>query len=94
MDVIREKLWKYLKVVTDWFFENHRSLNLTKFHYRCLSIRKGNDTFNFENISSINSKEEKILGLTIDNKLSLDNYVKKICKKVKRLVLYQEYQII
>ena len=84
MDIIRENLWKYFKVVTDWFFENYVTLNLTKFHYRCRSINKENDTFNFENISIKNSKGEKILGLTIDNKLSLDNHVKKICKKASQ----------
>ena len=30
---------------------------------------------------SKNSKEEAILGLTIDNKRSFDNHVKKICRK-------------
>ena len=59
-------------------------LNLTIFQYRCLSINKENDTFNFENISIENSKEERILGLTIDNKVSLDNHVEKICKKASQ----------
>ena len=71
------------------------SLNLTKCHYICLGKNKKNNTFNFGNISLENSKVEVILGLTIDNKLSFDNHVKKFVEKqVKRLVHYQEYQII
>ena len=38
--------------------------------------KNGHDTFNFENISIKNSKE-LIIGLTIDNKHSFINHVKK-----------------
>ena len=95
MNIIKEKLRKDFKVATDWFFENYMSLNLTKCHYICLGKNKENNAFNFGNISLENSKVEVILGLTIDNKLSFDNHVKKFVEKqVKRLVHYQEYQII
>ena len=47
----------------------------------CLGKSKENNTFQFENVSLKNSKEEMILGLTIDNKRSSDNHVKKICRK-------------
>ena len=61
----------------------------------CLGKNKENDTFNFGNISLKNSKEEIVLGLTIDNKHSFDNHAKKICRKAsQKLVYYQEYQII
>ena len=49
-----------------------------------LGKNKENDTFNFGNISFNNSKEEVILSLTIDSKLSFDNHVKKICKKASQ----------
>ena len=76
MNIIKEKLRKDFKVITDWFFENYMSLNPTK--------DKENDTFNPGNTSLKNSKEEVILGLIIDNKLSFDNHVKKICKKASQ----------
>ena len=61
----------------------------------CLGINKENDIFKFGNISTNNNNDGVILSLTIDNKLSFDNNVKKIVvKQVKRLVLYQEYQTI
>ena len=78
LDIIKEKLWKDFKVVTDWLFENYMSLNPTKCYYICFDKSKKNDTFNFGNISLKNSKEEVTSGLTIDNELSFDNYVKKI----------------
>ena len=49
LDIIKEKLWKNFKVVTDCFFENYMSLNPTKFHYMSLVRNKENDTFNFDN---------------------------------------------
>ena len=60
------------------------SLNPTKCHYTCLGKTKENDTCNFGNISLKNSDKEVILGLTIDNKLSFDNHVKKICRKASQ----------
>ena len=60
------------------------SLNPTKCHYKCLNKNKEDDTFNFRNISLNNSKEEVILGLTIHNKLSFDNQVKKIFRKTNQ----------
>ena len=80
--MIKEKLRKDFKVVTDWFFENYLSLNPTKCHYMYLGKNKENDTFNFGNISLKNSKEEVILG--IDNKLSFDNHVQKICRNASQ----------
>ena len=70
---IKEKLQKDFKAVTDCFFDNYTSLNPAKCHYMCHGRNKENDTFSFENISLKNSKEEVILSLTIDNKLSFDN---------------------
>ena len=77
--IVLEK--KDFKVVTDWFFENYMTLNPTKCHYMSLGKNKENNTFNFGNISLKNSKEEVILGLAIDNKLSFDNHVKNVCRK-------------
>ena len=85
LNIIKEKLRKDFKVVTDWFFENYMSLNPTKSHYMYLGNSKKNDTCNFENnVTLKNSKEEVILRLTIDNKLSFDNHVKKICRKASQ----------
>ena len=81
LNIIKEKLRKDFKVVTDWFFENHMSLNPTKYPYMCIGKNKEYDKFNFGNISLNNSKEEVILCLTIDNKLSFDNHVKKMYTK-------------
>ena len=63
-----------LKIVTNWFYENYMVLNSGKCHFMCLGQNTGNETFVYDNIEMKNSKEEKILGVIIDNKLRL-------CKK-------------
>ena len=40
------------------------------------------DIFKFENVCLENSKEEVILGITIDNKLTFDSHIKSMCQKV------------
>ena len=39
------------------------------------------DIFRFEIVCLENSKEEVILGITIDNKLTFDSHIKSICRK-------------
>ena len=39
-----------------------------------------------------NGKEEVVLGITIDNKLTFDSHVKSICQKaVQKLIYFLEY---
>ena len=40
-----------------------------------------NDKFEFGNLILENSKEEVVLGVTIDNKLTFDSHIKNICIK-------------
>ena len=40
-----------------------------------------NDKFEFDNFLLENSKEEDVLGVTIDNKLKFDSHIKNICRK-------------
>ena len=51
LDIIKKKLPKIFKIVTDLFIESYMSFNLTKCHYMCLGKNKENDTFNFKNAS-------------------------------------------
>ena len=66
LDIIKKKLRKDFKIVSDWFFENYMSLNTSKCHCMYLGKNNENDTVKFENISPINGEEEVILGLTIE----------------------------
>ena len=47
----------------------------------CIGRDGGNKTFTFKNACYKNSKEEVILGITIDNKLNFDSHIRKVSKK-------------
>ena len=60
-------------------------LDSEKCHFICLRQNTVNETFVYDNIEMENSKEEKILGAIIDNKLRFKihkkSYVKKLLKR-------------
>ena len=62
-------------------YENYMELNSGKCHFMCLGRTTENETYFFNNTEMKNSSEEKILGITIDNKLKFKSHVKKLCKK-------------
>ena len=49
-----------------------------KCHYMCIGRNIENDKFKFDNLLLENSKEEVVLGITIDNKLTFDSHILKI----------------
>ena len=65
----------------------------------CLGNNTENETFLLKNILMENSKEQKILGVIIDNKLNLEvtevNYVKRLLRKMQlylgSLVIYRKH---
>ena len=65
-------------------------LNVEKCHFICLDKNAENETLIFKDTIMNNSKEVKILGGTIDNRLTvsscIENYVKKLPKKLPRIL--------
>ena len=61
-------------------------LNSGKCHFMCLGQNTVNETFVYDNIEMKNSKEEKILGVIIDNKLRFKSHVKNLCKKASQKI--------
>ena len=49
----------------------------------CISRNSQNDKLEFDNWLLENSKEV-VLGVTIDNKLTLDSHIKKLCRKASQ----------
>ena len=45
----------------------------------CIGKNTENDIFKFENVCLENSKEGVTLGITIDNKLTFDSHIKRMC---------------
>ena len=80
-DTIKNLLRKDFRALTEWFIDNCMVLNQKKCHYMCIGRNTENDKFEFDNLLLENSKEEVVLGVTIDNKLTFDSHIKSICRK-------------
>ena len=68
--------------IIQWFANNFMKLNTDKCHL--LMLGKGSNgtvTVNIGNSTIENSGEEKLLGVTIDDKLTFEVHITKLCKK-------------
>ena len=52
----------------------------------CLGYNNESETFLFHNILMENSKEQKIVGVTIENKLNFKSYISELCKKASQKI--------
>ena len=79
-------------IIFCFFSEDYMILNSEKSH--CLWIGKNcaDDTFIRNGKKFKNSKEETNSGVIIDNKLTFDSYIKRMCKKSDQKH-FQEYQL-
>ena len=81
---VKKDLLNDLNKVTEWFFENHMVLNAGKCHFICLGKNAKNETFTFKETIMNNSKEEKLLGVIIDNRLTFSSHMRELCKKASQ----------
>ena len=70
-------------------------LHSEKCHYMCIGRNCADDAFLHNGKKFENSKEETILAVIIDNKLSFDSHIKRICKKagLSGSLHFHEYQL-
>ena len=73
-------------IITNWFYENSMVLNSGKCHFMSLGKNTENETYFFNNTEMKNSSEEKILVITIDNKLKFKSHVKNLCQKASQKI--------
>jgi len=73
-------------IVKEWFYENYMVLNAENFHFMCIGKNTENETLVINNTTLHNSKEEKILGVIIDNKLTFNSHIREICKKASQKI--------
>ena len=82
LDNIPHKLENDCNVALKWFAENFMKLNADKCHFLVLGERCDDPIIvKIGNADVVNSSEEKLLGIHIDNKLSFDHQVSKLCQK-------------
>ena len=81
LELVKSILVNIFRAVTEWFYENLTILSPNKCHYMCIEKNTGSGIFKFETMRLENSKEEVILGITIDKKLTFDSHKKSLCRK-------------
>ena len=59
-------------------------LNPNKCYFLTPGFQDAQPNFSYDNITIKNVSEEKILGITIDNKLTFKSHLKNICKKANQ----------
>ena len=82
MDLIIEKLEVKANDIFQWFNENAMKAKADKCHLLITTNEERNISIEGEKIQ--NSKSEKLLGVTIDNKLSFNEHAHKICDKASQ----------
>ena len=79
---ITHRLEHDCSVALKWFSDNFMKLNADKCHLLVLGQSSDDPvTVRIGNSEVVNSSEEKLLGVQIDNKLSFGNHVSKLCQK-------------
>ena len=80
------KLESSISTVAGWFTDNCMKLNREKCHFMVFGDQSNNLTLQIETIPVIESKEQKLLGITVDKKLIFKAHVESLCKKANQRV--------
>ena len=79
---ITHRLEHDCSVALEWFADNFMKLNADKCNLLVLGQSTNEPvTVRIGNSEVVNSSQQKLLGVQIDNKLSFDNHVSKLCQK-------------
>ena len=79
LEEVIQKLELTTNNLFEWFKNNHMKANADKCHL--LVTRDTDVTAKIGEFDVKNSREEKLLGVKIDSKLSFENHVSSLCKK-------------
>ena len=83
-NAVTNKLKQDFSKIFKWFYENFVILNPDKCYFLTLGFQDAQPNFSYNNIAIKNVSEEKILGITIDNKLTFKSHLKNIYKKANQ----------
>ena len=83
--MVRSKLKHDTSIVLDWFSSNSMVANPKKFQIMFLGIKDNtNLTFEINGINILAKNTVKLLGITIDHKLSFSQHMETICKQASQ----------
>ena len=75
-------------ILSNWFYDNYMVLNPGNCHFMLFGVKE-NEPFDLicNDITLKHSSHEKLLGVTIDNKLSFDEHIINICKTANKKLI-------
>ena len=79
--LIKKQLEDDFSNILKWFYENHMVLNSGKCHYMIFGPHDVNEKINLNGIEVVNTEEQEILGITLDNELSFKTHIQLLCRK-------------
>ena len=83
-NIVINRLRHNFGIISEWFYENYTALCPDKCHFLTLGFNKPITDFFLENTIIKNIREEKILGIVIDNNLNFKSHMKKIYVKTNQ----------
>ena len=83
-NAVINKLKQDFSKIFKWFYENFMIVNPDKCYFLPLGFQDAQPNFSYDNITIKNVSGKKILGITIDNKLTFKSHSKIICKKANQ----------
>ncbi len=81
---ILESLEKDAALLSLWFENNYMKMNENKSHLPVFGNKDGEVTVNISGFLIKESDEEKLLGVTLDKKMSFKTHVNNLCKKASQ----------
>ena len=85
LETVAFNLKQEFSILSNWFYNNYMVLNSEKCHFMLLAVKE-NEQFDmiYNGITLKYSSHEKILGVTIDNKLCFHKHIINLCKAVNK----------
>ena len=85
LEIVICNLRQEFSILSNWFYDNYMVLNLGKCHFMLFGAKE-NEQFDliFNDITLKHNSHEKMLGVTIDNKLSSDEHIINIFKRANK----------
>ena len=85
LETVAFNLKQEFSILSNWFYNNYMVLNSEKCHFMLLAVKE-NEQFDmiYNGITLKYSSHEKILGVTIDNKLCFHEHIINLCKAVNK----------
>ena len=81
---IMNKLESSISTVASWFTDNCIRLNRNNRHFMVFGDQSNDLTLQIETIPVVESREQKLLEITVDEKLTFKTHVESLCKKANQ----------